>query len=241
MLAALLLLFQPLAAQPGRFGLPACSAPDQELAARPAFMLCHSSSWKVPAWTAYELKPEHLAASAPRPKHFRHDPLLSGPSAFDSDYRHSGFIRGHMVPARDLAWSHDALQASYFLSNVAPQNGSLNSGKWAQLEKAVRSLASASDSVIVLTGPIFCESIQRIGASLIAVPCQLFKVVLAIRDSHLTMFAAILPNHANPPQSLRHFAASVAEVERLTGLDFFHQLPLPVQLTLESTVVPIQP
>lgn len=237
MLSAILLALLPsLLAQPDRFGLPACAGPDRELAQRAAFVLCYSASLKVPLWTAYELKPENLRGSAPRRRHFRHDPFLSGPAASDSDYRNSGFSRGHLVPAADLAWNEKALSDSFLLSNVIPQNLSLNAGKWRSLETAVRELAASSDSLIILTGPIFCATVERIGANDVAVPCEIFKVVLAMRGDQFIMFAAILPNGPNPSQPLSAFATSVNEVHRRTGLDFFHELPTPLQSQLESAV-----
>src|SRR5215470_6760037 len=130
-LAALfLVLLTPAAAQPDRFSLPACSGPNQELADKQFFILCHDSARKVPLWTAYELKPEHLLSVVQRPSHFRHDSQLSGPSAYETDYRNSGYSRGHMVPAADLAWSDESIRASFVLSNAVPQNPSLNSGLW---------------------------------------------------------------------------------------------------------------
>ncbi|MBI4905485.1 MAG: DNA/RNA non-specific endonuclease, partial [Acidobacteria bacterium] len=72
--ALLFLAIQTLYAQPGRFGLPACDGPDQHLASRAAFTLCHSNTRRVPVWTAYQLTPEMLEApSAPR-QHFRPTP-----------------------------------------------------------------------------------------------------------------------------------------------------------------------
>jgi len=233
--ALLLIAVLPLAAQPDRFGLPACSAPHQEIAERTAFTLCFDSSVKVARWSAYELKPEHLQSpAAPRPSRFRRDPLLPSPS--DSDYRNSGYSRGHLVPAADLAWNTLALRDSFLLSNAIPQNQSLNAGKWRSLERAVRTLATSADAVIVLSGPIFCETVEHIGANQVAVPCELFKVVLAIHHDELTMFAAILPNTGNPNAPLAAFFTSVDEVQRRTGLDFFAALPASLQARLESTV-----
>ncbi|MBI4908445.1 MAG: DNA/RNA non-specific endonuclease [Acidobacteria bacterium] len=97
-LAAHLLAIETLGAQPNRFGLPACNAPDQQLATRTAFTLGHSNTHKVPLWTAYQFAPEMLTApSAPR-QHFRRGPELAA-SATDANYRHSGFHRSHLVPA----------------------------------------------------------------------------------------------------------------------------------------------
>ncbi len=239
--AFLLALLQPLLAQPDRFGLPACSAPDQELAHRTEFVLCYSGSLKVPLWTAYEIKADRPRTSAIRPKHFRRDPFLTVASASDSDYRNSGFSRGHMVPAADVSWNEDALRDSFLLSNVVPQDLSLNTGQWSRLENVVRKLASFADSTIVLTGPIFCEGVEHIGSNEVAVPCEIFKVVLLIRGNQLAMFAAILPNGPNPSQPLNDFATSVEAVQRRTGLDFFQEIPATLQQELESAISPIQP
>jgi endonuclease G len=242
MLAFLLFaFFQPLLAQPDRFGLPACSAPDRELATRTAFVLCYSGSLKVPIWTAYELKAREIGDSAPRPKHFRHDYQLNVPSAYDSDFRNSGFSRGHMVPAGDLTWNEEALRDSFLLSNAIPQNLSLNAGKWRMLEGAVRKLAASSDALIVLTGPIFSGTVERIGMNDVAVPSAVFKIVLAIRGGELEMFAVILPNGPNPSRPLSEFATSVEEVQRRTGLDFFQRIPALLQHELEATVSAIAP
>jgi endonuclease G len=82
-----------------------------------------------------------------------------------------------LVPAADVASSEQAVRDSFLLSNVLPQNSSLNSGKWRLLEKAIRRLAADSDLVVVFTGPIFCTKMERIGANRVAVPCQLYKVL----------------------------------------------------------------
>ncbi|MFN7919837.1 MAG: DNA/RNA non-specific endonuclease [Bryobacteraceae bacterium] len=228
-----------LLAQPDRFGLPACELPGQELAIRSAFVLCHSSSLRVPVWTAYEITPERLDGQAQRPRHFRQDRALAQPGASDSDYRNSGLSRGHLVPAADMTWSEEALRDSFLLSNAVPQNAALNSGKWRVLESAVRKLAAETDFVLVFTGPIFCPDDARIGANQVAVPCQLFKVVVAGRGQALHAFAAILPNGYNPAEPLANFACSIAEVQRRTGLDFLNALSPAQQTELESAAEPL--
>jgi hypothetical protein len=44
-------------AQHERFGVPACSGPDRELADRAVFVLCHSSGRKVPLWVGTNSRP----------------------------------------------------------------------------------------------------------------------------------------------------------------------------------------
>jgi endonuclease G len=231
----LLAVLQVLSAQPGRFSTPACDSSDRELASRSFFLVCYSSSLKVPVWTAYELLPAQLGGSAERPSRFRHDPGLVGPSALDADYRSSGFSRGHMVPAEDLAFSDASIQATFLLSNVAPQRQALNAGRWRQLENAVRRIAAQSDAVYVFTGPVFdAPEAAFIGTSRVAVPTHFYKVILAVEGDRKILYAAILPNAEQVEEGLNQFAATVDEVERRTGLDFFSALADSEEGPLES-------
>ncbi|MBI4906944.1 MAG: DNA/RNA non-specific endonuclease [Acidobacteria bacterium] len=118
LLTILLLAIQTLNAQPNRFGLPTCDAPDQQLATRTAFTLCLSNTHRIPVWTAYQLTPEMLESPSVPRQHFRRDPDLAS-SATDADYRNSGFHRSHLVPARDLASSPDSLRENSTSPNGA--------------------------------------------------------------------------------------------------------------------------
>jgi endonuclease G len=236
-LTALLVALIPLLrAQKDRFGAPACHAPDRELADRSFFFLCHSASRRVPVWVGYELKPEHLRRLTTRPSRFRHDAQLAGPKADDSDYRGSGFSRGHMAPAADFAWSEQALRATFLLSNAVPQYQRTNAGRWAQLEAAVRRIAAASDAVYVFTGPIFeGPNTEVIGSGQVAVPSHTYKVILALKGDLKRMYAAIVPNAAGVSEPLNRLAATVEDVERRSGLDFFSALEDSEERHLESS------
>lgn len=224
-----------LAAQPDRFSLPACSAEGLELADRAFFLLCHSSILKVPTWTGYEIKPSQVGGTATRPRQFGIDSGLTGASARNADYRGSGFSRGHLVPAEDLAWSDAGIRATFLLSNAVPQRQSVNAGAWRRLEGAVRRLATCSDLVYVFSGPIFLgDAVERIGVGQVAVPTHTFKVVLAIAGERKTMHAAVVPNASSGNLPFGAFVITVDEVERLTGLDFFSGLDDAEERMLES-------
>ncbi|MBI4903617.1 MAG: DNA/RNA non-specific endonuclease [Acidobacteria bacterium] len=234
--ALLFLAIQTLNAQPNRFGLPTCTAPDKQLATRSTFTLCLSNSHRVPVWTAYELTPEMLEApSAPR-QHFRRDPEFAS-SATDADYSNSGFHRSHLVPARDLASSPDALRESYYLSNAVPQLPELNMSAWRKIENDIRKLAAQSDSLYILTGTLFdCDKVQHIGPNQIAVPCATYKIVLALSGETKSAYAVILPNQPAATQQ----TVSIREAEARAGLDFLSALPTPEQDILESTTTPLR-
>jgi endonuclease G len=140
-----------------------------------------------------------------------------------------------MVPAEDLAFSDASIQATFLLSNVAPQRQALNAGRWRQLENAVRAVAAHSDAVYVFTGPVF-DSPQTavIGTSRVAVPTHFYKVILAVEGERKILYAAILPNAEQVAEGLNRFATTVDEVERRTGLDFFSALADSEESALES-------
>lgn len=232
----LITLLPILAAQPDRFGQPTCEAPHMELARRTGFVLCHDSFRKVASWTLYELTPQQLEADVPpRPSHFRPDNALALPGATDADYRNSGFHRGHLVPARDLANSRE----TFLLSNAAPQNPSLNTGRWRQLEATVRALAATSEAVYIVTGTLSATTEPAvIGPNRVAIPTHFFKAILAVRGGSKRMFAVLLPNTSNTRLPLAHFAVSVDEIELSTGLDLFSSLNDEEEAQLESTAMP---
>lgn len=210
----LLVLLAPLRAQPDRFGLPACAGPDQELAPKHSFVVCHSASFP-PA-----------PASASRRTGFRRDRSLSMPGATVADYRNSGLSRGHLVPARDMTHDEQALRDSFLLSDAVPQNSAMNRSSWRRLENQVRKLAVDAESVIVITGAIFAERPDRIGAGGVAVPAKLYKVILVCEAGSTRLIAVMMPNEETSERSLESFIVTVAEVESLTGLKFFPHLDL---------------
>lgn len=240
LVTTLFFAFLPLVfAQADRFSTPDCSGPDRELAVRATFLICHSSTWKVPVWTGYQLRPEELHGSAIRLRHFRRDTRLSLPGARDADYRNSGFSRGHMVPCADLAWSEESIRASFLLSNAAPQNQSANAGTWRRVEEAVRRIAAESDAIFVFTGVLFEDkNTGYIGTGRVAVPSHMFKVVLALRGQQKAMYAAIVPNREMAREELDRYTVTVREVQSRTGLDFFSALEDGEERELESQRTP---
>src|SRR5699024_5936330 len=96
-------------------------------------------------WVAYELTASEADGPAGRTNDFREDPSISTGSATLSDYRYSGYDRGHLIPAGDGRWSQAAMSATFLLSNMSPQDPSFNRGDWRTLESKVREWAKRSE------------------------------------------------------------------------------------------------
>ncbi len=106
--------------------------------------------WHIPNWVAYELTSEELVGDQPRATDFTPDPAFGNDSPTTHDYTESGFDRGHMAPAGDMKWSEQAMNESFYTSNICPQNHNLNKGDWNDLEQKVRYWARKHGRIYVV-------------------------------------------------------------------------------------------
>ena len=186
------------------------------------YLMGYNERHEQPDWVTYKLTRESLRIpNVPRADRFKEDPLIRSRSARHSDYTRSGYSRGHLVPAGDMAFSTEAMQETFFMSNMSPQVSGFNGGVWKELEESVRDWAYEYDEILVASGPIFTEVTKYIGkSSKIRVPDAFFKVIVDATGSKQHGIGFILP-HEISEEPLHEYATSIDEVERLTGLDFF--------------------
>ncbi len=115
-----------------------------EMLCRKGYLLAHSADKKTPIWVIEHLTAERASAKkVGRYGKFQPDPdLAQGKRAELSDYKNSGYDRGHMAPAADMKWNQDAMIQCFYLSNMVPQVGKyMNQGIWKVLEEDVRTWA----------------------------------------------------------------------------------------------------
>jgi len=213
---------------------------DAVVLCRTGYVLSHDGSRKVPRWVAYHMTKQLIAGgSVPRSDDFRADSdLPAGQRSELSDYRGSGFDRGHMAAAEDMSWDELAMSESFLLSNMAPQVGAgFNNGIWKSLENRVRKWAVDRDELYVVTGPIYRgTNIQTIGGNAVNVPTHFYKVIFD--PIRVEAIAFILPNASNPTSELPTFITSVRAVEQQTGLNFHPNLEDDVEKLVEQKVQP---
>ena len=122
---------------------------------RPGYALGYIEYHEQPAWVIYIMtKTEATTKVAKRTNKFRSDPEIPTGSATTGDYRRSGYDRGHLAPAADMAFSGQTMADSFFMSNMSPQKPAFNRGIWKDLEALVRSFAITERKIVVVTGPI---------------------------------------------------------------------------------------
>ena len=231
-------LFGLSAAEPPQYDNLALGIPGKcdTLIDRPGYALGYIEYHEQAAFVIYKLTArEALTKEAQRTNRFRRDPEIPTGSATTADYRRSGYDRGHLAPAADMAFSVQTMADSFFMSNMSPQKPAFNRGIWKRLEEQVRQIAIREKAIYVVTGPILPKKkTVTIGANQVTVPTHYYKVIFDLTPPR-KMIGFILPN-AGSDRPLEDFAVMVDVVEKATGLDFFSALPKAVQERLESTI-----
>ena len=200
-----------------------------------AFNLEFSPNNKQARWVGYFITKERLEKPKIKRKgfSFSEDKKIKEGSANDNDYKHSGYDRGHLVPARDMAFSKETLKESFLFSNISPQLPKFNRGKWAELESYVRDIAKKYELIYVITGPIFDKTDKKIGINDVSVPSYFFKALLFYSASKVEAIGFIMPNQ-KLNESLEYFACSIDMLEFLVDIDVFASLPDDIEEIAEK-------
>jgi endonuclease G len=195
----------------------------------------YSTKYHLPAWTLYSLTREHLKlANLERKGAFKKDPLVNCDQAGDKDYVSTGLDKGHMVPCEDMSFSETAMKETFYYSNCVPQTTELNRGEWRSLEELVRNWANDYGEVLVVSGPVLETNLSSIGEHQIPCPKSCYKIVLRHADQSYKSIAFLLPNITTTLNTLPNYICSIDSVEKITGLDFFADLPDKLEEQFES-------
>ena len=85
------------------------------------FNVMYSGVSKTPLWTAEYLSPQRLSQKIKREDNFHEEPRVNATHrALLSDYRGSGYDRGHMSPNADMP-NKESQFDSFSLANMVPQ------------------------------------------------------------------------------------------------------------------------
>lgn len=200
-----------------------------------AYSLSFNKEYHQANWLAYCLTRSETNSIFKRGNNFKADPLVPGTDLAVSYYK-SGYDRGHLAPAADMGFSEIAMNESFYYSNMSPQVASFNRGVWKKLETKVRKWAAEYDSLYIVTGPVFSDSIPiEIGTHRVAVPNSFYKVLLQHRGEAWEAIGFLLKNEGSK-QPLSAFTLTIDEVETVTGIDFFPLLEDALEENVEGGV-----
>ncbi|MDQ6633181.1 MAG: DNA/RNA non-specific endonuclease, partial [Gemmatimonadota bacterium] len=210
-------------------GTPTDADPsDDVIIARRNYTLSYNVSRGGPNWVSWNLDATHTGSAA-RCNCFTADTALTrlGFPAYDTnDWINGGvWSRGHMSPSADWADAPGDNAPTFFLTNMLPQNQLANAGAWGNLENFLRTLATVTTEIYIVSGGIFTK--DRSGAGVdgfgfmnslghIAVPDSVWKVAIVVPDgrsagqitspSDVQVIAVNMPNEATSTGTYNRFS-----------------------------------
>ena len=200
-------------------GLPPLVAPQPQLRdlCYDAFAILHNGNTRTPMFVAQRMNQALVEdADEKRTNKFYADARLPRAERAElSDYKGSGYSRGHMAPAADMPTA-TAMAQSFSLANMVPQSIKQNSGPWAHIEKDTRRYASrAKGDVFIITGPVYEGTFHTVGGNKVAVPTHLYKLVY-----DATTNRAWAHWQANRDDERISKPITYAELVKRTGIEF---------------------
>ena len=138
-----------------------------------------------------------------------------------------------MCPAGDNKWDRKAMRETFLLTNMCPQDRSLNSGLWNRIEMDCRKWAKKYGDIYIVCGPVLLNrEHETIGTHHVVVPEAFFKVILCLRGTPKAIGFIIRNNEGKKKRD--QYINTVDEVERITGIDFFPSLPDKIENEVEA-------
>ena len=206
----------------------------------------------VAQWVAYPLSTWNKGSGS-RTNAWAYDPLIDEDkqpnlaSGFKSGSTSYSYDRGHQIPSADRYSTTAANQATFYYTNMTPQLGSLNQYVWGNLEGAVRTWASESDTLYVLTGCVTTGSTDYAldnDEKHITIPTAYYKALLRYAPESTLgyegyMGIAFWFEHKTygTSEAYKDHAISIAELEDALGFELFVNLP---DMVGESTTTAIK-
>lgn len=196
-----------------------------------SYSFSYSENHEQSEWVAYVLEKNDLTNLNFQRPFFEQDPLVKTASADWRNYKNSGYDKGHLCPAADRKSSFSDYNETFFTSNISPQKHDFNSGVWNRLEEKVRYWALKYDGLYVVTGGVLNNNLKSIGKEKVSVPKYFYKVLLTKDRSRMIGF---LVPHQKSNRPIYEFTATVDDIEKMTGIDFFPKLSDTIENELES-------
>ena len=211
--------------------------PNNYLLIKDQFVVSYNRTKLIPNWVSWHLDDDWIRSNVEREGSFFMDEKLpkKWKKALPSQYLRSGFDRGHLCPAGDRTRSVEDQEATFVMTNIIPQSPLLNRGLWVEVEKQCRELVRSGKELYIYSGTNGLGGVGENGyAELLIggvhIPGYVWKVIVVLPegnrdaariDADTQVITLLIPNRdASTYRPLDEFVVSLAELEKLTKLDF---------------------
>ncbi len=214
------------------------------LISKPQYTLSFNRRSGTPNWVSWRTTRSDLG-DVKRKNDFHPDEMLPADSQITpSDYRGSGYDRGHICPSGDRTNSPEDNSATFSMANMVPQSAELNQHVWADFENYVRDVVKSGNEVYQVSGP--AGNAGSIAGGRVVVPQGCWKVVVVLPENsgdvrrinaQTRVIAIAIPNAKDKrlqTADWRSFRTTPLKIERAIHLDLFSNLSPQLKGALEQ-------
>jgi endonuclease G len=222
---------------------------DNYLILKPQYVLSYNRSRNIANWASWELNKLWMG-NAKRQNNFRPDSSLPKGwyQVVPNDYNGSGFDRGHLVNSQDRSRSVEDNSATFLMTNIVPQAPDNNQVAWEKLESYSRDLANQGKELYIVAGGSGTGGEGKNGTANslrnnVTVPAKMWKVILVLDDptkglagvnANSRAIAVIMPNKQGRNHKWQDFCATVDDVQKLTGYNFFTNVAPEIRAKIDA-------
>lgn len=235
---------------------------DTELSGSPVnYSIAYNEAKRHSHWVAYRFDGEVGCKTTTRSGSFKRDPLISSSLQVPTSYpTGSGYDRGHLASSNDRTATETSNGQTFYMTNMSPQLASFNQVYWQKYENHLLSLVRAStntvptdyrtafaDTVYVVKGGTIDD--DKLNGYLTMtdgfkepIPKFYYMALLKVKDGQYSAIGFWMEHKEYPKidsknnkaEILAH-AVTIDELERLTGIDFFCNLPASIEAVVEAS------
>ncbi|NNE05452.1 MAG: hypothetical protein HKN15_06985 [Xanthomonadales bacterium] len=208
------------------------------------YVIGYSADRFQPLWAAYRVAGFDRDIDFDRPHLYYEDTRLNANDRLTArtfgTHNNVQYHVGHMVPNEVInrQFGRLAQMETFFMSNMSPQRGSLNTGVWLDLEDKIRNIEDkpGKDHVWAIAGPIFDgtpDTINHASGNQVPIPTHYFCILADPfrypwdRESNVDVAYFKIPQDAARNTPLDTFLSDRSTIEGDTNLSFFPQWPAP--------------
>lgn len=209
-----------------------------------AYGITYSIEWdagkRAQRWTCYEFSAATPDNNVGRNDNWKVDEFI--PADYQTNRADfNGFTRGHMCASSDRQSSVEQNRQTFYYSNMQPQYSNHNSGQWNRLEQKVQGWGnnrSFCDTLYVVKAATIDATPQILTytSTGVPVPRYFYMCLLAVKNGHYKAIG-FWTEHKNKAETTFYtaYARNIDEIERLTGIDFFCNLPDSIERQVEAS------
>jgi len=192
---------------------------------------------KLPEWTIYFSSNNMRLGTVKRFSRFQFDKSIEAEFQITSrDFKKTGYDRGTLVPSADMSFDSVAMRESMLYTNITPFTPMANRGAFRKVESLVRNFRLKYDSLVIITGCVFKDSDDWDVTLDGVIPIPEFYYKIVFDPERYSAIGFVVPNFIESQKPVESYIYSVIEIEKLTGIKFFSNLPKKIQVLIENEI-----